>query len=619
MRIRKSSPITFKSFLALFDPLLIGLFGLSSFLNLFNLYQEGYGNTYYAAGVKSMLTSWHNFFFVSFDPTGFVSIDKPPLGFWIQSLSASIFGFSGWAIILPQAISGIISTLVIYLMVKQCSGRPAAILAALFFCITPITIATNRNNTIDSMVILTSLLATWALIQTLKTEKSRWLLVCMFFLGLGFNTKMLQAFLILPACLITYLAGRRNSIKEKISTLLLSGVVLISISFLWMTIVDLTPIDQRPYVGGSQTNSTFELAFNYNGISRWIGLPHLESLENSESGQPVDGILPDEIGVPGIFRLFTRQLAGQISWLLPISGLSLIFLLLQKLKIKFSEFEYQLTIFWGIWLITVFVFFSFATFYHRHYLVMMAPPISVLAGVGLEKSLSLSERKSWQSWFVPVFIIVGLITSLVIVLPFSTWKNWVLPFVIIDSLLAIIGLIIYQVCVILRPSISTSLRKTGLCISILCLVLPQILWAGIPVFLGGNGGLPLAGPEVLTWNRQPIDVDIKDLINTIIQMNQGEKYYLGTLDYDPAEWIILKTRKPVLAIGGFYGTDPILSSDKLASMVSAGEIRLFFVYEKTIHELRPDLIYWFHSHCVAQYSVPSIGEDYFQLYECKKN
>jgi 4-amino-4-deoxy-L-arabinose transferase-like glycosyltransferase len=40
-----------------------------------------------------MLTSFHNFFFVSFDGGEFVSVDKPPLGLWIQAVSAMIFEF----------------------------------------------------------------------------------------------------------------------------------------------------------------------------------------------------------------------------------------------------------------------------------------------------------------------------------------------------------------------------------------------------------------------------------------------------------------------------------------------------------------------------------------------
>src|ERR687890_618362 len=73
---------------------------LSAFLNQYNLTGEGYGNPYYGAGVKNMLTSWNNFFFASFD-SGFVSIDKPPLRLWIQAASAWLFGFYGWAMLLP--------------------------------------------------------------------------------------------------------------------------------------------------------------------------------------------------------------------------------------------------------------------------------------------------------------------------------------------------------------------------------------------------------------------------------------------------------------------------------------------------------------------------------------
>ena len=612
MNFLKKRPILSSTYL-----IPVGLMGLSGFLNLYRLDQEGFGNTYYAAGVKSMLMSWHNFFFVSFDPAGFVSIDKPPLGLWIQSLSAFVFGFSGWALILPQAVAGILSTLLIYFMVRKYSGQTAAVLSALFFCITPISVATDRNNTMDGIVVLISLLASLALIKALNTGKSGWLFLCMVCIGLGFNTKMSQAYLILPACWVTYLLIARP-LKEKIKSLLLSGIVLFLISFMWMAIVDLTPPGERPYVGGSQTNSTFELAVNYNGIARWIGLPILEaSTANLASDQPVDGILPDETGFPGVFRLFNRQLAGQISWLLPVACLSLIFLLLPPLRGIISIPEKQMLIFWGIWLVTGIVFFSVAVFFHRHYLVMMAPPIAVLAGIGLAKCLSLSERKDWRSWLFPVFMIIGTVTLILIVRPFATWNKWLLPAILAPSLVTILALIVRQVNAMNKSAFFALLNRASSGISIVCLVIPQMIWAGIPVFMGGNGGLPLAGPDVLTWNRQPIDVDIGDLINTIIQAYRGEKYYLGTLDYDPAEWIILKTGKPVLTIGGFYGTDPILSSDGLAKMVEAGRVRLFFVYEKTVHELRPDLFDWFHKNCTPQYLVPSDREDYFQLYDCR--
>src|ERR1700730_3668952 len=101
---------------------------LSLLLNTINLNREGYGNLYYAAGVKSMLVSWHNFFYLSYDPGGFVSIDKPPLGFWLQTISAELFGFHGWALMLPQVIAGVLSVLILYSLVRPVFGSSSALI-----------------------------------------------------------------------------------------------------------------------------------------------------------------------------------------------------------------------------------------------------------------------------------------------------------------------------------------------------------------------------------------------------------------------------------------------------------------------------------------------------------
>src|ERR671933_2809064 len=116
---------------------------LSAFLNLYNLAGEGYANDYYAAGVKNMLTSWHNFFFASFD-AGFVSVDKPPVGFWIQAASAWLFGFHGWSLLLPQALAGILSVGLLYQLVGRAFGPAAGLLAALTLALTPISVVLDR-------------------------------------------------------------------------------------------------------------------------------------------------------------------------------------------------------------------------------------------------------------------------------------------------------------------------------------------------------------------------------------------------------------------------------------------------------------------------------------------
>src|ERR671920_1351437 len=164
---------------------------LSAFLNLFRLTNEGYSITYYAAAVKDMLTSWHNFFFVSFD-AGFVSVDKPPLGLWIQAASAKLLGFSSLSLLLPQALAGIFCVALLYYLVRRAFGPLAGLVAALALATAPIFVATSRNNTMDMLLVLSMLLAAWAFIHAAESGQLRWLLVGAVIVGLGFNIKMLE-------------------------------------------------------------------------------------------------------------------------------------------------------------------------------------------------------------------------------------------------------------------------------------------------------------------------------------------------------------------------------------------------------------------------------------------
>lgn len=163
---------------------------LAAFLNFFRIGSLGYGNTYYAAAVKNMLTSWHNFFFVSFD-AGFISVDKPPLGLWVQAASAWLFGFHGWSLLLPQALAGVASVALLYHLVGRTFGMGAGLVAALALALTPIVVATSRNNTADMLLVFTVLAAAWVVVHSVETGRLRWLLLGAAIVGLGFNIKMM--------------------------------------------------------------------------------------------------------------------------------------------------------------------------------------------------------------------------------------------------------------------------------------------------------------------------------------------------------------------------------------------------------------------------------------------
>src|ERR1700730_11212655 len=236
-----------------------GILLISIVMNFYALGKNGFGS-YYPAAIRSMLDSWHNFLFVAYDPGGFVSIDKPPVGFWLDAASAKLFGFNSVSILLPSALAGVLSVVLLYYLVRRHFGVGAGLLAALALALSPISILTNRNITIDSTLALTLLVGAWAVLRAAETGKLRWLLLTAVIVGIGFNIKMLEAYLVVPAFGLLYLLAAPKSIWKRVGHLALAGVVLLVVSFSWVAAVDLTPASQRPYVGSTQDNSELNLA-----------------------------------------------------------------------------------------------------------------------------------------------------------------------------------------------------------------------------------------------------------------------------------------------------------------------------------------------------------------------
>ncbi len=244
---------------------------LSAGLHLANLEAIGDANTYYTAAVKSMLQSWRNFFFVAAEPGGAVTVDKPPLGLWVEAAFALVLGVEGWVVSLPNMLAGIFSVPLLFHLVRKHLGALAGLVAALALVLTPIAIATNRNNTMDGMLIFILLLVTWAFVAATESGETRWLFLGAFLVGLGFNIKMLQAFLPLPAFYALYFLGAKIGWGKKLLSIGVSAVILLVVSLSWAVIVDLTPADQRPYIGSSENNTVMELIVGHNGLSRLFG------------------------------------------------------------------------------------------------------------------------------------------------------------------------------------------------------------------------------------------------------------------------------------------------------------------------------------------------------------
>lgn len=251
--------------------LVIAIMALSLGLHLYNVQSIGDANAYYTAAVKSMLGSWSNFFFVAAEPGGSVTVDKPPLGLWVEALFAYFLGVSGFSVSLPNILAGVFGIPILYYLVKKYAGELAGLIAALVMTTTPIFLATNRNNTMDGMLVFTLLLAAWAFIHAAETGKLRWVLLGAFIVGLGFNIKMSQALLPLPAFYALYFLGSKEGWIRKSLNLGIATILLLAVSLSWAVVVDLVPIDSRPFIGSSKDNSVIGLMLEHNGGSRLVG------------------------------------------------------------------------------------------------------------------------------------------------------------------------------------------------------------------------------------------------------------------------------------------------------------------------------------------------------------
>ncbi len=582
-----------------------GVMLISLFMNFFQLGQNGFGNLYYAAGIRSMLDNWHNFFFVSYDPGGFVTIDKPPLGFWLQVGSARLFGFTPFSVFLPQAIAGVLSVLLLYYLVRRHFGVVAGLLAALALALSPISVVTNRNITIDSTLALVLLVGAWAVMRAAETGRLRWLLLSAVVVGIGFNVKMLEAYLVVPAYGLLYLLAAPVSVWKRVGHLALAAIVLLAISLSWALAVDLTPASLRPYVGSSQDNSEISLALGYNGINRLIGQfgrgPRASAPGGNSripAGTPPAGVsrnaaqqIPEgfggafESGAPGPLRLFNEPLAGQIAWLLPLAILGAVALAWQRRPRLREDRQQQSLVLWGTWLLTMGIFFSVASFFHQYYMTEMAPAICALFGIGLVIMWRDYRRPGWRGWLLPIALIVTVAEQVHILTHYPAWGQWLIPLLVVLCAIAVVILISTRLAPrigVKAPGARYLLPALGA--GVLALMLAPTVWAAIPVIQNTTAQLPVAGPGqengfggTFAGGRGE-NAGTNQALVSYLEANQGNATYLvATPSSMTADSIILATNRPVMALGGFGGSDPILTTDQLAALVSQGTVRYFLL------------------------------------------
>jgi 4-amino-4-deoxy-L-arabinose transferase-like glycosyltransferase len=640
--------------------LVIGATLLSAGLHLINLSAIGDANTYYTAAVKSMLQSWHNFFFAAAEPGGSVTVDKPPLGLWIEAAFAFVLGVNGIAVSLPNILSGVVSVPLLYHLVRKHFGVWAGVAAAATLAVTPVVVAADRNNTMDGLLTFVLLLAAWACLRATETGRLRFLLLGAFIVGLGFNIKMLQAFLPLPAFYALYLLDARVGWLRKILSLGLATLLLAAISLTWALIVDSVPVDQRPYIGSSTDNTVMELIVGHNGLNRLFGghranapapgvaganddrpiPPGLAPQTGVDAPQPPAKMRPqgfqspmnpprppdtgpgqpgsnppagagarNETGNPGWLRFFQAPLGKEMSWLLPFTLIGLLPLaVMARPRLPLVSGLHKGLILWGGWLGACLAFFSLAEFFHAYYMVMLAPALAAMVGGGLAALWQMQAR--WR-WSVALLVLAAAITiafQIYLAAQFGEGQAWWIalgPGLLISSL-GMLGIVVLT-------RVTDNLSGLAYATLLAAMLAIPLCWTVLTVIDPGlNINLPAAydGAQAGPGNpgapgRSPQEQQNQALLAYLEPRTQDTEYLLAVSNAFTGAPFILATGRPVLYMGGFSGGDPVVSAADLAEMVERGELR----YVLSTGQGRVEITHWLQTACSAapEFSQPGPG------------
>ncbi|MFF7068479.1 mannosyltransferase YkcB-related protein [Streptomyces pseudovenezuelae] len=470
-------------------PALLAILALAGVLYGWNLSGNSL-NSFYSAAVYSGTQSWKAWFFGSLDAGNFLTVDKPPFALMIMGLSCRVFGFGTWQMMLPEIAAALGTIWILHTSVKRVFGHVAAAIAALVLALTPITVAINRDNNPDTILVLLMVGGAALALRAVRTDRLLPLIGSAVLFGLAFNTKMLQGYIALPAVFAVYVYASRLGWRRKAVNLALAAVALAVSSFWWATAVSLVPADDRPYIGGSTDGSAWNLIMGYNGLGRVLG-----GEGNGGGGGGGGGTFA---GTAGIGRMFNDILGGQISWLIPFAFLALVAGLLLCGRAPRTDATRAALVLWGGWLVLHYLTFAMAEgTMHPYYTTALAPGIAALTGAGavlLWRAFRSGDAR-W-SWVLPAGLAVTGVWAIVLLRRATGWNTWLWPVVGVLMVLAIAGLFVFR-----TAGSGTRLRLLGVSVAaaIVAALAGPTAYAASPAFSATTGGMggtnPTAGPS----------------------------------------------------------------------------------------------------------------------------
>jgi 4-amino-4-deoxy-L-arabinose transferase-like glycosyltransferase len=593
---------------------------LSGLLEFVKLSQNGWSNIYYSAAVRSMLQSWHAFFFVTADPNGLITVDKPPLGLWLQAASARLFGFTPLSLLVPEGICAVLAVALMYRVVAPRFGRVAGLLAALALAVFPSFVAVSRDNGVDPLLILLMLATCGAGLAAIDSGRMRTLIWCGVLAGLAFNTKSLAALLCMPGIGLGYAVCAPGSWRRRLGHLSAAGVVFVAIAVSWSLAVDLTPTSQRPFIGSTSSNSEIQLEFGYNGFGRVGGQqggpgttkkyltgsdirplvrPGIDSPSTPaelryfaahppkpavhRASKPVvatRSAVRQRRAKPVPFggtrspvRIFGVALGGQAGWLVPLALIGMLALCL-TVRGRGDRRMAGLFVLGGWFVVELLVLDFSAGIVHPYYSSALGPGVAAMVGAGAVAIGSLvrdpQTRLATRGFVLAVLAVAGTVAvELVLADREGDPLWWRIPLV----LLCLGGLVAIPLA---RSRAGWALAVAVGALLVMPMAFSFSVWLA-PV----NGTFPAAGPYSYPgqggYGIGPVSLRVdRRLIGYLRAHGATQPYALFTQSSDQASPLILLGLRAT-ASGGYNTTDPALSADQLGTLVAENKARYFLV------------------------------------------
>lgn len=559
-----------------------GLAVVAGILYLVNLTVSGYANTYYAMAAQAAGQSWSALFFGALDSQGFITIDKPPLATALMGLSVRLFGLSPASVLLPEALLGIGTVLVLFLAVRRSFGSRAGLMAGLVMAVMPVSVLIYRYDNPDALMTFLLVSGAWAVGRGLEHGRIRWAAFAAFLVGLAFLTKYLQAWMVLPAFAVAWFVSAPGSVRRRVAGLLVSAGVVAMSSLWWVAAVELIPAGSRPFIGGSPTNSALDLLLGYDGLGRLFGNAPAGSGLGNNAGVRPGGAFG---GAAGLLRMFNDGFGGQIAWLLPAAFLSILAAVVIHRRSARTDRRVAGYVLWTTWLLVHVVVFSFMSgIVHPYYTVIVVPAIAALVAAA---SVELWDRRA-TSPAAGLALAAGLVGTGI-----TAWALLERTPAFAPGLgIGVLAVSIAAAIVISIPAglVGPLATRAALALALAAVLAAPLASASDTMQTALSGGDPQPGPMAQSnggpanpgGTGAPGGADVSQALVDYLVENQGSARWIVAANGSMvAASIQLAAGQPVMTMGGFTGGDPTPSLDQLQSTIASGELRYVLVSGNT--------------------------------------